>query len=294
MRLANINGRAAIVSPDGRSVDVEAATDGDVSSDPMEALAALDRLSSIEVPADAPTVAVEALGAPVPRPQKILGAGINYFLHAKEAGFDLPDQPLFFSKLPSALCGPNDPIVIPGGRGQVDWEAELVVVIGRTASRVGEADAWSYVAGLTAGQDISDREEQFRSLRQFTMGKSFDTFAPLGPVLVTPDEFANRDDIGIRCWIDGELVQDGRTSDCIFSIAQLIAWVSQISTLEPGDLIFTGTPSGVGYIRTPPRFLAAGEMLETEIEGIGRLDNRCVSGPAYVSRTYAHVETVTA
>ena len=126
------------------------------------------------------------------------------------------------------------------------------------------------------------------------MGKSFDTFAPLGPVLVTPDEFANRDDVGIRCWIDGELVQDGRTSDCIFSIAQLIAWVSQISTLEPGDLIFTGTPSGVGYIRTPPRFLAAGETLETEIEGIGRLGNRCVSGPAYVSRTYAHVETVTA
>jgi 2-keto-4-pentenoate hydratase/2-oxohepta-3-ene-1,7-dioic acid hydratase in catechol pathway len=294
MRLANINGRAAVVSPDGRWVDVEAATDGDVSSDPMAALPELPRLASIEVPANAPTVAAEELRAPVPRPQKILGAGINYFLHAKEAGFDLPDQPLFFSKLPSAICGPTDPIVIPDGRGQVDWEAELVVVIGRTASRVEEADAWSYVAGLTAGQDISDREEQFRSLRQFTMGKSFDTFAPLGPVLVTPDEFTNRDDIGIRCWIDGELAQDGRTSDCIFSVAQLIAWVSQISTLEPGDLIFTGTPSGVGYIRQPPRFLAAGERLETEVEGIGRLENRCVAGPAYISRTYAHAEPLTA
>ena len=294
MRLANINGRAAVVSLDGRWVDIEQATDGDVSSDPMEALTALTRIASVEVPHYAPTVVPEELRPPVPRPQKILGAGINYFLHAKEAGFDLPDQPLFFSKLPSALCGPNDPIVIPDGRGQVDWEAELVVVIGRTASRVDETDAWSYVAGLTAGQDISDREEQFRSLRQFTMGKSFDTFAPLGPVVVTPDEFGNRDDVGIRCWIDGELVQDGRTSDCIFSVAQLIAWVSQISTLEPGDLIFTGTPSGVGYIRQPPRFLAAGETLQTEVEGIGRLENRCVAGPAYVSRTYGHVEPLPA
>ena len=294
MRVANINGRGAVVSLDGRWVDIETATDGDVSSDPMDALTALERLAEVVVPADAPALVPEDLRAPVPRPQKILGAGINYFLHAKEAGFDLPDEPLFFSKLPSALCGPNDPVVIPDGRGQVDWEAELVVVIGRTASRVDEADAWSYVAGLTGGQDISDREEQFRSLRQFTMGKSFDTFAPLGPVLVTPDEFANRDDVGIRCWIDGELVQDGRTSDCIFSVAQLIAWVSQISTLEPGDLIFTGTPSGVGYIRQPPRFLAAGETLETEVEVIGRLVNRCVAGPAYVTRTYAHVEPLTA
>ena len=270
MRLANINGRAADrLRPNGRSVDVEAATDGDVSSDPMEALAALDRLASIEVPADAPMVAAEDLGAPVPRPQKILGAGINYFLHAKEAGFDLPDQPLFFSKLPSALCGPNDPIVIPDGRGQVDWEAELVVVIGRTASRVDEADAWSYVAGLTAGQDISDREEQFRSLRQFTMGKSFDTFAPLGPVLVTPDEFANRDDVGIRCWIDGELVQDGRTSDCIFSIAQLIAWVSQSARSSPATSSSRARRPASATSARRRASSAAGETLETEIEGIG-------------------------
>jgi 2-keto-4-pentenoate hydratase/2-oxohepta-3-ene-1,7-dioic acid hydratase in catechol pathway len=292
MRFANVGGRAALVSPEGRWVDVEEVTGGRVRADPMEALTRLEELRDARVPDDAPLLDSLTLGPPVPRPPKVLGAGINYFGHAREAGFDIPEQPLLFSKLPSAVCGPNDSVVIPAGRMQVDWEAELVIVIGRRGHRVSEADAWSHVAGLTAGQDISDREEQFRSLRQFTMGKSFDTYAPLGPMLVTLDEFPDPNDIRVRCWIDGEEVQDGRTADCIFTVAELIAWASQISTLEVGDLLFTGTPSGVGYIRDPARFLQAGQLLETEVDGIGRLKNRCIAGPEYVTRTYDRVEVV--
>jgi len=281
VRIANLDGRAALVD-DGRFVDIEEATNGDLPSDPMAVLQQLERLRDLTVPNDAEPLDETRLRAPVPRPQKILGAGINYYDHAREANFDVPDQPLLFSKLPSAITGPTEPIVLPQGRAEVDWEAELVVVIGRRARAVGEAEAWSYVAGLTGGQDISDREEQFRSLRQFTMGKSFDSYAPIGPLLVTPDELADPNDLAVRCWIDGTEVQNGRTSDCIFSVAQLIAWASQICTLEPGDLIFTGTPPGVGYIRTPPQYLRAGTVLETEIEGIGRLANLCVEGAAYV------------
>lgn len=290
MRLANIRGRAAIVSAEGRYVDVELATGGAVSSDPMAALASLDSLRDVEVPGDAPFLDLSELEAPVPRPGKILGAGINYYEHAREAGFEIPDQPLLFAKLPSSICGPNDEIVVPGGREQVDWEAEVVVVLGRRARRVSHDEVWEYVAGLTGGQDISDREEQFRSLKQFTMGKSFDTFAPVGPFLVTPDGLEDPNDLGVRCWIDGEEVQNGRTGDCIFTVAELVVWASQICTLEPGDMIFTGTPSGVGYIRVPPRFLRPGMLLETEVESIGRMSNRCVEGPRYVVGTAQKLE----
>jgi 2-keto-4-pentenoate hydratase/2-oxohepta-3-ene-1,7-dioic acid hydratase in catechol pathway len=284
VKIANLAGRAALVHPGGY-VDIESASGGRLSSDPMQVVARLDEvadLADVLLSHDVLVVGSSQLGPPVPHPHKILGAGINYYEHAREAHFDVPDQPLLFAKLPSAIVGPTDPIVIPAGRSEVDWEAEVVVVVGRRARNVAEQDAWAYVAGLTAGQDVSDREEQFRSLRQFTMGKSFDTYAPIGPYLVTPDEVSDRDDIGIRCRIDGEEVQSGRTSDCIFSVAQLLSWASRICTLEPGDLIFTGTPPGVGYIRTPPRFLLPGQLLETEIEGIGLLSNPCVAGPAYV------------
>ena len=147
--------------------------------------------------------------------------------------------------------------MIPDGRVRVDWEAELVVCVGRGGRSISEADAWSHVAGVTAGQDVSDREEQFRALRQFTMAKSFDTYAPTGPVLVTPDELTNRDDLKIETRLDGEVMQSSRTDDLIFPVAELIAWISRICTLEAGDLIFTGTPSGVGDSREPPRYLGA-------------------------------------
>ena len=214
----------------------------------------------------------------MPRPPKILGAGINYRSHAAEANFDVPSKPAVFSKLPSAITGPTDDIVIPRDRTTVDWEAEVVVVIGSRCKDVAEDEVWSCVAGVTGGQDISDRQEQFRDLGQFTMGKSFDTYAPIGPVLVTPDELADPDDVGIVCRLNGEEVQRGHTGDCIFSVPVLVSWLSSICTLEPGDLVFTGTPLGVGYIRTPPRFLADGDVLETEIAGVGTMRNTCVNG----------------
>jgi 2-keto-4-pentenoate hydratase/2-oxohepta-3-ene-1,7-dioic acid hydratase in catechol pathway len=276
MRIGNIDGRAVLVE-DGRWIDIEAASEGLLPADPMAVIARLGEVAGLRVPAGAPKLDEARLGPPVPRPQKILGAGINYHGHADEAGFEKPEEPVFFSKLPSALCGPRDEIVIPSGRTTVDWEAELVVVIGRRGRDISLDDVWSYVAGFTCGQDISDRDEQFRSLGQFTMGKSFDTYAPLGPVLVTLDEFRDPADVWIRCRLDGEVVQNGHTRDWIFGVPELITWASRVCTLEAGDLIFTGTPSGVGYIQDPPRFLSPGSLLETSIDGVGVLRNRCVA-----------------
>jgi len=280
MQIANLSGRAHLVV-DGRLVDVEKASGGRLPADPTALVSSLDSVGDLEIPDDAPALEGAKLGPPVPRPSKILALGLNYRAHAEESGLQPPDEPVVFTKLPSALVGPTDDIVIPDGRVRVDWEAELVVCIGRGGKRISESDAWSHVAGLTAGQDVSDREEQFRALRQFTMAKSFDTYAPTGPVLVTPDELANKDDLKVETRLDGEVMQSSRTNDLIFSVAELIAWISRISTLEAGDLIFTGTPSGVGDSREPPRYLGAGNVVETEIEGIGVMRNPVVAGPSY-------------
>lgn len=271
-----MNGRAAVVV-DGRLADVEHASGGALPSDPMAVLERLGDLAGLEAPDSAPELDGTVLDPPVPRPSKILAAALNYRSHAEEAGLPLPDAPVLFAKLPSALNGPAGEIVIPGGRDKVDWEAELVVAIGRRAKDVAAAEAWSYVAGLMCGQDVSDRGEQFRSVRQFTMAKSRDSYAPTGPVLVTPDELADRDDVSVRCAVDGEEVQSGRTSDLIFPVPELVAFVSSWCTLEPGDLIFTGTPSGVGDSREPPRYLKPGNVIETEIEGVGAMRNPCVT-----------------
>lgn len=280
MKIANVSGRAHLVVGD-RLVDVEKASGGRLPADPMALVGSLDSVGELGVPDDAPTLDGTALDPPVPRPSKILAIGLNYRGHAEESGLDLPEQPVVFTKLPSALCGPTDDIVIPGGRTRVDWEAELVLAVGRRGRHVRAADAWSYVAGVTAGQDISDREEQFRALRQFTMAKSFDTYAPLGPVLTTVDELADPDDLEITCTVDGETVQSSRTADLIFPVPELIAWVSRICTLEAGDLIFTGTPSGVGDGRKPPRYLAPGMVVTTALDGVGVMRNACVAGPEY-------------
>ena len=262
----------------GRTVDVERASGGELPSDPMMLIGRLEELAGLDVPSDAPELDSTQLGPPLPRPSKILAAALNYRSHAEESGLPLPDAPVLFAKLPSALNGPLGDIVIPAGRDRVDWEAELVLAIGRRGKDIPEADAWSHVAGVMVGQDISDRAEQFRAVRQFTMAKSRDTYAPTGPVLVTPDELPNRDDLAVRCAVDGEEVQSGRTDDLIFPVPVLIAFISSWCTLEPGDLIYTGTPSGVGDSREPPRYLSPGNVVETEIEGIGALRNTCVSG----------------
>ena len=215
------------------------------------------------------------LTAPVPRPSKIIGAGLNYRSHAEELGLPIPAQPILFLRLPSAVIGPHDDIVLPVGR--VDWEAELVVVMGRRGRHIPVGRAWEHVAGLTCGQDVSHRDEQDRGGEWMSIAKSFDTFAPIGPVLVTPDELEEPNDLSLACWLDGELVQSTKTSDMVFTVPELVARISTICTLEPGDLIFTGTPPGVGMGRRPPRFLANGNVLETEIQGIGRMTNRCVA-----------------
>jgi 2-keto-4-pentenoate hydratase/2-oxohepta-3-ene-1,7-dioic acid hydratase in catechol pathway len=211
------------------------------------------------------------LGAPVPSPRQVFAIGLNYRSHAAESNMALPEHPLVFTKFPSCIADPVVCVDLPDGN--VDWEAELVVVMGQTAHQVAEHDAWSYVAGLTLGQDLSERQLQLAGgAPQFSMGKSYSNFGPIGPHIVTPDEFDDPDDIEISCRLEGgELLQKGRTSDLIFPVAMLIAELSAVCTLWPGDLIFTGTPAGVGAARTPPRFLTPDDVLITSAENIGEL-----------------------
>jgi 2-keto-4-pentenoate hydratase/2-oxohepta-3-ene-1,7-dioic acid hydratase in catechol pathway len=215
------------------------------------------------------------LGPPSPHPRQVFAIGMNYKAHAEEAGLPLPAIPATFAKYPTCLTGPFADVALPSAN--VDWEVELVVVIGRRAERVREADAWSHVAGLTIGQDFSERVVQFSAGGQFSLGKSYPGFGPMGPWLVTPDELDDPDNLALGCSIDGETVQDALTSDMVFSVSQLVAEISAVCPMLPGDVIFTGTPSGIGATRQPARFLKPGETVETWIEGLGRMRNRCVS-----------------
>ena len=276
MKVANVEGRAALVV-DGRVVDVERASAGKLPSDPMAVLMRLPELASLDVPDDAPAVEDVTLGPPVPRPSKILAAGGNYQDHLDEEGAEAPGEPNLFAKWPNALCGPSDEIRIPSDRKQVDWEAELVVVMGKQARRVSEADAWDYVVGVTCGQDISDREEQFRDFEQWTVAKSIDTYAPTGPFLVTTDELDEPDRVPLICYLNGDEVQNGSTANLIYSVSTLISWTSHRCTLEPGDLFFTGTPGGVGFTRDPQRFLGPSDVVKTELPGVGVMENPCVA-----------------
>lgn len=281
MKFANVSGRATLVI-EGRAVDIEKASDGRVGSDPMVCSdlslhAALADVASSVDPAEWPELDMAALGAPVSRPPKGFGVALNYRSHAIESNKEIPTEPHLFGKTENCVCGPFDEIIVPAGRDMIDYEAEMVIVFGRECSKATEADAWSYIAGVTAGQDISDRGEQFRPpVKQFTIAKTYDTFGPIGPFLVTPDELANRDGVGVQGRIDGEVVQDGNTDDLIFSVPALVAWLSRYITFRPGDLVWTGTPGGVGEARTPPLFLRDGMILETEVEGVGTMRNPVV------------------
>jgi len=278
MKIANVDGRAMVVV-DGRLFDIERASGGSLPADPMAVLTRLDEVRKLDL-SKSKGISLDGvrLGPPVPRPSKILAAAGNYSDHVKEAGFEDPGEPNLFAKLPSALMGPRDAIRIPPGRTNIDWEVELVVVIGKRARNVSEESAWSYVAGVTCGQDVSDREEQFRAFQQYTIAKSFDTYAPTGPYLVTVDELANRDNVSLRTFLNDEEVQNGSTGKLIFPVAKLIAWTSKACTLEPGDLFFTGTPGGVGAFRKPPRWLTPGITVRSEIEGVGTMENPVTKG----------------
>ena len=235
----------------------------------------LERLADPDL-ADHAGDSTERLGPPVTRPSKIICLGRNYEEHAKEGGSDAPVSPLIFCKTPNTLNGPFDPILLPQSSGQVDWEVELVVVIGKEGKRIDRSQAMEYVAGVTVMNDVSGREAQF-SDSQWFRGKSFDTFAPMGPALVTLDEIGDPHNLGLTATVNGRLMQDGHTRDLIFDLPALIANISEDITLVPGDVISTGTPAGVGIFRDPPIVLQEGDEVSCSIEKIGTITNRVVS-----------------
>lgn len=226
-----------------------------------------------------PVVPIEsvALLAPIPSPEKIICVGLNYADHAKESGAQPPDVPVLFNKFPSAVIANGQPIVLPAASSEVDYEAELVVVIGRGGRHIPRQKALEHVAGYCPGNDVSARDWQLRKPgRQWLLGKSFDTFAPFGPALVTADEIANPGDLRIQLRLNGRVMQDSTTAQLIFPVEELIEYVSTVCTLSAGDVIFTGTPSGVGFARKPPVYLQPGDTIEVEIEGLGVLCNPVV------------------
>jgi 2-keto-4-pentenoate hydratase/2-oxohepta-3-ene-1,7-dioic acid hydratase in catechol pathway len=277
-RLINVRGRAAL-EVDGLWFDLAELADDDRFCDPMAAIARSSELHRLALRCDrsqaGDAVDSSELEAPVPRPRQVFGIGLNYADHTAESGFAAPPAPLTFTKFPSSIAAPFVDVPLTGE--MVDWEVEVVVVIGQRCSHVAIERAWDAVAGLTLGQDISDRHVQMMgSPPQFSLGKSFPAFAPVGPAVVSVDSFVNPDDIAISCEVSGEKMQDARSSQMIFPVSSLVAYLSSICTLEPGDLIFTGTPQGVGMARN--RFLRVGDVILSTAEGIGQLRNQCVAG----------------
>ena len=285
MRIGNVDGRAAFVlgvEADGsaaasaRYVDIERASDGALGPDPGSVFDRWDDVVELgrQVAGGGEPLDPGRLGCAVPEPRQVFAIGLNYRKHAAETGAEIPSVPATFTKFPGSLSGPFDPI--PVGE-TCDWEVELVVVIGRRAERVSRATAWDYVAGLTIGQDVSDRTMQYAAAGQFSLGKSHRGFGPIGPCVVTLDELGDPGDLELGCALDGDVLQRSRTADMAYDVPELIERLSDVVTLSPGDVIFTGTPEGVGMARTPPRFLEPGQELETWIEGLGRMRNPVVA-----------------
>lgn len=214
--------------------------------------------------------------APVFHPSKVLALGLNYAEHVNEAKMDLPKSPILFSKMPSSIVGPNDPVCWKeADSNRVDYEAELAVIIGKEAFNLAEEDdPLRYIVGYTCSNDVSARDAQFKD-KQWVRAKSFDTFCPLGPWIITPDDVPDPQNLSIRCEVAGEVLQDSSTHYMIFSIAEQIRYIANFMTLVPGDVILTGTPDGVGFARRPPIYLKEGDLMTVSIEGIGELSNRC-------------------
>jgi 2,4-didehydro-3-deoxy-L-rhamnonate hydrolase len=218
--------------------------------------------------------AAERLGPPIARPSKIVCIGLNYADHARETGAKVPEQPIIFFKATTALCGPDDDLVLPRGSVKTDWEVELAVVIGRRARYVAREDALAHVAGYALHNDYSERQDQLERGGQWSKGKSHDTYAPLGPFLATPDELADVNDLPMSLSVNGETRQKSSTKQMIFGVGELVSYLSRFMTLLPGDVISTGTPAGVGMGFNPPVFLKAGDVVELGIEGLGRQRQR--------------------
>ena len=216
------------------------------------------------------------LGPPLVRPSKIVCVGLNYAMHAKESGMDIPEEPILFFKASSAIVGPYDSIVIPKGSKKTDWEVELAVIIGKKASYVSEIDAMDHVFGYVLHNDVSERAYQLEHSGQWVKGKSCDSFAPVGPFIATSDEIKDPNNLDLWLKLNGEVMQKSNTSDFIFNIQYVVSYISQFMTLLPGDIISTGTPFGVGMGLTPPRYLKEGDVVELGIEGLGASKQRCV------------------
>jgi 2-keto-4-pentenoate hydratase/2-oxohepta-3-ene-1,7-dioic acid hydratase in catechol pathway len=281
VRVANVAGRAHVVIGD-EAFDIEQVSAGRFGAEPQDLFARWNDLrewhagtawSSLS-PARQFGVDDANIGPPAPAPRQVFGVGLNYRRHATEANLPIPKAPVIFTKFPSCLTGAYSEIRLP--TENVDWEVEVVVIVGRDAVDVPEARAWEYVAGVSVGQDISERIVQGRPpVAQFSMGKSFATFGPFGPTIVTIDELENPDDLDLSCRINRDEVQRTSTTDLIFTIPELIAYLSSIVTIYAGDVIFTGTPSGVGGARDPEWYLKPGDVIESQINGVGLMRNRC-------------------
>ncbi len=237
----------------------------------------LDRLAGIEIQSLPEVSDQERLGPPVNHIGKLVCIGLNYRLHAQEAGLAIPAEPIIFMKATTSICGPNDDVVLPRDSIKSDWEVELAAVIGTRASYVDESSALDYVAGYCIANDISERAFQLEGTGQWVKGKSADTFCPLGPYLVTSDEIKDPQQLGLWLEIDGTRYQDGSTDDMIFSVRHLVSYVSRYMTLMPGDVLLTGTPSGVGFGLTPPVYLRAGNHMRLAVEGLGEQNQNVVA-----------------
>jgi 2-keto-4-pentenoate hydratase/2-oxohepta-3-ene-1,7-dioic acid hydratase in catechol pathway len=279
VRIANIGGRLSLVGDEG-SIDVETASAGRFAADPQ---AVYGQWKAFRAWAEgAPSrgsapIDKKELGAPAPRPTQVFAIGLNYRDHVAETGLATPTSPATFTKFPTCLSAPFADVVLPSEA--VDWEVELVVVIGDGARHVSPSNAWDHVAGVTVGQDLSERVVQWSSGGHFSLGKSFPGFGPTGPWLVTPDELADPDNLELGCSIDGSDVQKSRTSEMVFGVPELIARLSAVLPLLPGDLIFTGTPAGIGATRQPAQFLRPGQVLSSYVEGVGTIANRLIAPP---------------
>lgn len=228
----------------------------------------LAKIAAID-PSSLPEIAVDRIGACVAGTGKFICIGLNYSDHAAETGAAVPPEPVIFMKATSAICGPNDDVLIPRGSEKTDWEVELGVVIGKTAKYVSEADAMDYVAGYCVSHDVSERAFQTERAGQWTKGKSCDTFGPIGPWLVTKDEIENPHDLKMWLSVNGKMMQDGSSKTMVYGVAHVVSYLSQFMSLHPGDIISTGTPPGVGLGMKPPQFLKAGDVVELGIEGLG-------------------------
>jgi 2-keto-4-pentenoate hydratase/2-oxohepta-3-ene-1,7-dioic acid hydratase in catechol pathway len=280
MRLSNVGGRGVLMVDD-RGLDINAASDGRLPSDPnllIEQWSALRKWAATAPKEDAVELS-GVVGPPVPRPRQIFAVGLNYADHADEARMQLPEHPMIFTKFPSSLVGPSHDVCLRSAT--VDWEVELVVVMAAEVHDISAGQAWSAVAGLTIGQDLSDRHVQLRGANpQFSLGKSFPGFGPIGPTLVSLDEIEDPDDLDLGCSVNGLVVQSDRTSSMIFSVPELISRLSAVCTLFPGDVIFTGTPSGTAGGNAVPNYLKPGDELTSWIGGIGEMRNRMYADSA--------------